>query len=188
MMPPPILRDFPEEFETARLLIRSPMPGDGEPKRRAVSESLESLKPWLSWAQREPTPEKAEEEVRQARVRFLERTDLQMLLFEKESGELVGGSGLHRIRWEIPKFEIGYWCRKRFEGGGYITEAVHGIAEFAARYLEARRLEIACDSRNLRSVRVAESAGFELEARLRDAHAAPDGGVGDLLIHASFPE
>ncbi|CAN5673606.1 GNAT family N-acetyltransferase [soil metagenome] len=186
-MPPPILRDFPDAFETARLLIRSPMPGDGEEKRRAVSESLESLKPWLSWAQEEPTSDEAEVEVRQAKIRFLERTDLQMLLFDRESGELVGGSGLHRLQWEIPKFEIGYWCRNRFEGGGYITEAVRSIAEFAARYLEARRLEIHCDSRNLRSVRVAEGAGFELEARLRNAHATPDGSVGDLLIHASFP-
>lgn len=91
-MPPPILRDFPDEFETERLLIRSPMPGDGEEKRRAVSESLESLKPWLNWVQREPTPGEAEVEVREARVRFLERTDLRMLLFDRESGELVGAA------------------------------------------------------------------------------------------------
>lgn len=186
-MQPPILKDFPEEFETERLLIRSPMPGDGEEKRRAVSESLESLKPWLSWAQEEPTAEESEVEARGARARFMERTDLQMLLFDRESGELVGGSGLHRIEWEIPKFEIGYWCRSRFEGRGYITEAVRGIADFAAEYLDARRLEILCDSRNLRSVRVAERAGFELEARLRDAHATPDGSVGDLLVYARLP-
>lgn len=186
-MPPPIMRDFPDEFETERLVIRSPMPGDGKEKRQAVSESLSRLEPWLHWAQQEPTPEESEVEVRQARVRFLERTDLQMLLFDRENGGLVGGSGLHRIEWEVPKFEIGYWCRSRFEGRGYVTEAVRGISGFAARHLGARRLEIRCDSRNLRSARVAERAGFELEARLRDASVTPGGGIGELLIYARFP-
>lgn len=186
-MHPRIPGDFPEEFETRRLVIRSPMPGDGAEKRRAVSESLESLKPWLHWAQRVPTPEESEESVRRARSAFIERTDLQMMLFHKESGGLVGGSGLHRIEWEIPKFEIGYWCRAGYEGRGYITEAVRGIAGFASEKLGARRLEIRCDSRNLRSARVAESAGFGLEARLRDAELAPDGSLGDTLIYAAFP-
>jgi RimJ/RimL family protein N-acetyltransferase len=186
-MQTPILKDFPDEFETDRLVIRSPMPGDGEEKRRAVSESLPSLSPWLHWAQQEPAPEQAEEEVRRARIAFVERTDLQMLLFHRQSGELVGGSGLHRIEWEIPKFEIGYWCRGRFEGRGYITEAVRGIVGFAAAYLDARRLEIRCDSRNLRSARVAESAGFELEARLRDASLTPDESIGEILIYSRFP-
>jgi hypothetical protein len=44
---PPILRDFPESFETERLGIRSPMPGDGEEVYAAVSESLDELKPWM---------------------------------------------------------------------------------------------------------------------------------------------
>jgi RimJ/RimL family protein N-acetyltransferase len=183
----PILKDFPDEFETERLVIRSPRPGDGEEKRRAVCESLPNLRPWLHWAQHEPTAEQAEEEARRERVAFLERADLRMLLFHRESGELVGGSGLQSIEWRIPKFEIGYWCRSRFEGRGYVTEAVRGIAGFAAGHLDARRLEILCDTRNLRSIRVAESAGFEPEATLRDAVSAPDGSVGDLLVYSRFP-
>lgn len=51
----------------------------------------------------------------------------------------------------------------------------------------ARRLEIRCDHRHFRSARVAESAGFELEARLRDAELTPDGSVGDALVYAAFP-
>jgi hypothetical protein len=47
---PPILRDFPESFETERLLIRCPMPGDGAEVYAAVSESLDELRPWMPWA------------------------------------------------------------------------------------------------------------------------------------------
>ena len=38
-MKPPILIDFPESFETERLLIRSPLPGDGQELHAAVGES-----------------------------------------------------------------------------------------------------------------------------------------------------
>jgi len=44
------------------------------------------------------------------------RTDLMLLLFQKESGERIGGSVLHHIRWQIPLFEIG--CRLRTEYTG----------------------------------------------------------------------
>ena len=104
----PILRDFPDAFETERLRIRSPLPGDGAEVYAAVAESLEELKPWMPWAHRELTVEVEEEIMRRARAAFLERSDLMLLLFLKGTGTLVGGSGLHRIDWEVPKFEIGY--------------------------------------------------------------------------------
>ncbi len=43
----PIVRDFPEAFETKRLLIRSPMPGDGLELYAAVRESMEDLLPCM---------------------------------------------------------------------------------------------------------------------------------------------
>ena len=91
-----------------------------------------------------------------------------LLLFLKGTGTLVGSSGLHRIDWEVPKFEIGYWCRTGFTGRGYVTEAVRGISAFAFDVLGARRVEIRCDSRNLPSARGAERAGFRLEGELRN--------------------
>ena len=44
----------------------------------------------------------------------------------------LGAAGLHRTVWATPRTEIGYWCRKRFEGKGYITEAVNGITRSTA--------------------------------------------------------
>jgi RimJ/RimL family protein N-acetyltransferase len=150
---PPILRDFPESFEAERLLIRCPLPGDGAEVYAAVSESLDELRPWMPWARERLTADVEEENMRQARAAFLERRDLMLLLFLKGTGTLVGGSGLHRIDWSVPRFEIGYWCRTRFAGQGYITEAVRGITVFALDHLGARRVEIRCDSLNRRSAR-----------------------------------
>ena len=179
----PILLDFPDSFETERLTIRSPMPGDGVELQAAVAESLDDLRPWLAWATHIPTVEEEEEAVRRGRARFLTREDLWLLLFLKGTHTLVGGSGLHRMDWDVPSFEIGYFVRSRFAGQGYITEAVRGVTRFAFETLGARRVEIRCDARNQRSRRVAERAGFELEATLRNHAVAVDGELRDTLIY-----
>ncbi len=182
-MKDPILLDFPDTFDTERLTVRSPMPGDGEELQAAVAESIDDLRPWLPWAKEIPTVEEEEIAVRKGHARFLTREDLWLLLFLKGTHTLVGGSGLHRIDWNVPCFEIGYFARSRFAGQGYITEAVRGITRFAFKTLGARRVEIRCDARNEPSRRVAERAGFELEATLRNYAVAVNGDLHDTLIY-----
>ncbi len=183
-----ILKDFPDRFETERLRIRCPLPGDGPELFAAIRESHDELKPWMPWVESHKTTDNSEESARRGWVEFLERSDLRMHLFLKDSGTLVGSSGLHRIDWSVPKFEIGYWCRTRFAGQGYITEAVRGISDFAFDALDTRRLEIRCDSLNYRSVKVAKRAGFRLEGELRNAETGPDGSLRNILIFSMIPE
>ncbi|MBN1963244.1 MAG: GNAT family N-acetyltransferase, partial [Anaerolineae bacterium] len=120
--------------------------------------------------------------VRQGAVRFMKREDLWLMLVRKMDGELVGGSGLHRIDWSVPCFEIGYWVRQQLEGQGYITEAVHGITDFAFGTLNAARVEIRCDTRNTRSAAVAERCGYTLEGTLRHDARDTDGELRDTHI------
>ena len=187
-MKPPILMDFPESFETERLLIRSPLPGDGQELHAAVGESLEELTPWMPWPKVHRTVDDSEASARRARVAFLKRSELRLHLYLKGTETLVGSSGLQGIDWGVPKFEIGYWCRTGFTGRGYITEAVRGITAFAFDALGARRVEIRCDSRNLASMRVAERAGFLLEGELHNNEVSTDGEPRDTLIFALTPE
>lgn len=185
--PAPIVLDFPDHFETPRLLIRAPRPGDGAELNAATVETIELLRPWMPWATPCPTPEASERHVREACARFVLREELRLHLYLKGSGILVGSSGLHRIDWNVPRFEIGYWCRRRFQGQGFITEAVRGIASFAFDVLHAQRVEIRCDSRNERSRRVAERAGFTFEARLRNDGRDVEGELRDTLVFSLIP-
>lgn len=177
-MSTPILRDFPERITTQRLLIRSPQPGDGAENCAAIQESMAELRPWMPWAQENLTADTQEAIMRRAHADFMARTDLMLLLLLKGSNTIIGSSGLHRIDWRVPKFEIGYWLRTSYTGQGYMTEAVNAIAAFAFETLEARRLEIRCDERNTRSAAVARRCGFALEGILR--HNARDHFTGQL--------
>jgi ribosomal-protein-serine acetyltransferase len=178
----PILLDFPDSFETERLIIRAPHIGDGQAVNDAVRESHESLKPWMPWATTIQEVEETEERVRQGAVRWILREDLWMLLFRKSDGLYVGGSGLHRIDWSVPAFEIGYWVRSSLEGKGYISEAVTGITNFGFGILSGERIEIRCDTRNDRSANVAKRAGYTLESTLRHDSWATDGTLRDTHI------
>lgn len=180
-MPAPILRDLPEAFETRRLLIRAPRPGDGAEANAAIVETFESLHLWMPWARQRPTLEETETYVRQAYGKWITREDFALFLFLKGTATLVGGSGLHPENWEVPRFDIGYWCRARFEGQGYITEAVRGIAAFGFETLGARCITIHCEACNTRSRRVAERAGFHLDGELRYANLGSDGTPRNML-------
>lgn len=182
----PILLDFPSEFETERLKIRCPLPGDGAVTSVAINRSLPELKPWMPWAKGEQTIEETEVHIRNGYISFLNRTDLRLLAFKKDTGEFLVSSGLHRIDWEAGKFEIGYWVDSRYSGKGYVSEAVAGITDFAVRELNAKRVEIRCDSLNLKSRAVAERLGFTLEGILKKEKLSVEGELRDTCVYAKI--
>ncbi|MCM3749006.1 GNAT family N-acetyltransferase [Paenibacillus pasadenensis] len=178
----PKLIDFPDAFESSRLLIRAPRFGDGAAVNEAVLESLDELKPWMPWAQTAPSVEQSELNVRSAIAAFIMRTDLRLMLTDKQTGRMIGGSGLHRMNWDVRSFEIGYWVRSSEAGKGYVTEAVQAITAFASERLAANRIEIRCDSINERSAAVAVRCGFTLEGVLRQDSRDSTGQLRDTKV------
>ena len=85
-----------------------PKPGDGKVVYDAIQASIQELK--LGWClhRKEQTEEEVEVSIRKSHIQFLQREDLRLLVFSKETGEFIASAGLHRINWDIPQFEIGY--------------------------------------------------------------------------------
>lgn len=167
--------NFPAEFESERLIIRMPEVEDALDVWNAMRNSQSALKEWMPFAQKAPELHTTEENLRQAIADFITRKDLRLHMFSKETGEFVGSTGLHRIDWTVPKFEIGYWLDTKFEGRGLMTEAVKRLTRFAFEDLHARRVEIRCDEENVKSRSVAERVGFEFEGTLKCDSLSADG-------------
>lgn len=182
----PLLLDFPDHFETDRLLIRAPRPGDGAVVTPAIHESHAELHPWMPWAVEPQSDVETEAVMRRMAAAFIRREELMLLLFRKADGVFVGSSGLHHIDWTVPCFEIGYWVRTPLSGQGYVTEAVHGITGFAFDTLQAERVEIRCDASNERSAAVARRAGYTQEACLRHNARSNTGSLRDTLVFAKL--
>lgn len=184
----PILRDFPNHFETERLLVRAPSRGDGLAVYEATIESLAELRAWpasLPWACKEPTLEESEAFCRVGQSAFLARTDLPLLVFLKdEPNTLIGCTGLHRFNWAVPKFEIGYWGRTSYLGKGLMTEAIQGVTRFGFSHLGARRIESLPDEANIPSRRIVERCGYKLEGILHNERIDPSGALHNTCVYA----
>ncbi|MEO6896362.1 MAG: GNAT family protein [Caldimonas sp.] len=184
----PLLIEVPERIETGRLVLRVPRRGDGPTVNAAIAASIVELAPWLPWAGAMPSVDESEATCRRQQGRFILREDFVMFMFLRQAdgseGELVGGTGLHRIDWSLRRFEIGYWRRTGFEGRGFVTEAVQAMARLAFDHLDARRVEIRMDDANERSWKVAERAGFTLEALMRFDANNPAGEPRSTRVYA----
>ncbi|HET9653290.1 MAG TPA: GNAT family protein [Usitatibacter sp.] len=180
----PLLLDIPECVETDRLLLRATRAGMGETISQAVNESLGELKPWMPWAREPQTPEGAEIFCRTMQAKWHSRDTLDFCIVRRSDGALVGKGGLHTIDWTVPRFEIGYWVRTSAAGQGIATEFTRALAAFARASLGANRVEITCDSRNMRSRRVAEKSGFTLEGIHLRRRRDTAGELADACMYA----
>ncbi len=180
----PILRKFPEEFETENLLLRIPHPGDGVEMHEAIVESAEHLRVWVPWAKPQITVDEEEAEQLKKRYNFLQRKEMYFNMFLKDTGKLVGVIALWNIDWEVPKFEIGYFLRTSSEGRGLATEAVNGITQFAFEHLGAMRIQITSPDQNEPSWRVAERAGYKLEGIICNDYRNVDGNLLDSRYYS----
>jgi len=181
----PILVDVPTPIFTPRLMIRPPQAGDGKVMNAAILESVAELKPWMPWVRKSiPTVEESEEVCRQSQAKFLLREDMTMFAFDRESGEFIGSTGLHRFNLEHGVFEIGYWIRSSRGGKGYVTEATNALTRFCFGALGARRVQLFCNASNIKSVAIPEGLGFEKEGCLRqyDTYSAPEVPSKDTLL------
>lgn len=178
----PILRDVPEEIVGARVRLRPYRTGDGTALWEAVEESRKRLQPWRPWENSPVTPDDTEAYVREESARWILREYLPMSLWET-TGAYLGGAGLYRIQWDVPSFQIGYWLRASAEGNGYMTEAVRLLCNCAFGTLGARRVEIRCDPRNIRSAGIPRRLGFTFEGTETDPSRNPDDEPrGDLVF------
>jgi len=139
----PVLLHIPDQIDTERLVVRAPRPGDGAVINASVLETLDDLRRYpasMIWAMEDQPVEKTEEYARRGAANWIIRADFPLIAFHRDTGEHVGNVGLHRFNWQTRVFEIGWWCRKRFQGQGFITEAARAMTEFAFQQLGARRV------------------------------------------------
>lgn len=68
-----------------------------------------------------------------------------------------------------------------------MTEAVKALTDYGLNQLEFRRIEIRCESTNLKSRAIPEKLGYELEGILRNDDLSADGSrLTDTCIYSSI--
>jgi ribosomal-protein-serine acetyltransferase len=153
---------------------------DAEALCEAVSESLETLLPWMGWAH-EPLFSVAERrlEISRAEKNWASSGESRYGIFV---GDTVAGScGLHR-RVGPRGLEIGYWLVPQFTGRGIATLAARMLTDAAFTLPVVEYVEIHHDRANKRSGAVPERLGYRLLADVPEPPKAP----GDIGIECQW--
>ena len=165
---------LPCRRETPRLVLRWLEPGDAPALVAALDEDRSSFEPWLPWVKLDNRNEAEAVFNAEKFRRERERTDppadnFVMTIADRSSGEVVGGTGFHRLVSPWHEAEIGYWVRPSRRGQGVCTEAVAHLIDWAFEPPSAggwgfRRIHIQCAALNVASRRVPEKLGVPLES------------------------
>jgi ribosomal-protein-alanine N-acetyltransferase len=127
--------------------------------------SMEDAHAWLNWVQQH------EQLVNMAIV---------------VNGKAVGGIGLE-FRKDIYRKTplLGYWLGEQFWGNGIMTEVVQLFTNYAFTHLDVMCIHAVALSKNPRSIRVLEKAGYEKQGILRKS-VIKLGEVLDEHVYASL--
>ncbi|MBS1532423.1 MAG: GNAT family N-acetyltransferase [Bacteroidetes bacterium] len=108
-----------------------------------------------------------------------------MLIFALDiGGEIAGAVGIE-LKEDVYRKTgvIGYWLAEQFWGRGIMPEAVKLVTAYAFERLGLIRMQAGIFSKNPRSMRVLEKAGYQKEAILRNS-VVKNGEVLDEHIYA----
>jgi RimJ/RimL family protein N-acetyltransferase len=163
-------------------VLRLCEPDEAHLLRAAIDTSLGHLRAWMPWAMKEPRSlDQTRELLARGAKRFAEGEDFMYTIFDHDETEVLGGAGLHR-RAEVDCLEMGYWIRADLIGRGFATEAARALSIAALETPGISRVQIDCDPRNERSIRIPEKLGYQL-LELRTANkVTPTGRPRDTMV------
>lgn len=168
---------------TPRLILRPLEENDGLAISKATSETWGDLSKWMRWAVdrgKLSDPIGCAAYAKKCQESFLEQSDFTFGGFSKEDNELVLISRLAFLNPKKNFFELcGYWCRKSYQGKGFMTEGVNAIVRYTFQEFNAEKIQIKHAAGNTRTRAVMDRLGFVEESVIKQGHFLPNGSVVD---------
>ena len=174
-------------LETPRLILREHRPEDLMPLHAMLSD------PAVTW--RLPDMRKEDPAQTEAYLRSVMRDDeasqrmrYNLIVEERDTGEVVGSVGLHVIDGapDGAHYGLGYFVRRDRWNRGYATEAARAALDFLFAG-NGCRVSASCLAENLGSRRVLEKCGFTQEGLLKK-HTWHDGRWKDCAVYGILRE
>jgi len=159
-------------IRTKNLLIRPVRVQDAVLMHDAMKVSFKSLKQWMPWAQSLASLRDTEaylfhgEKLWQSSAHDNVEQPLQIM--DPTDKIYYGATGIKPANLLIPSFEIGYWVNQNYANKGFITEAMNALSHYLFDVLKAKRIEINCEEKNIKSAKVAIRLNYELEGKLKN--------------------
>jgi ribosomal-protein-serine acetyltransferase len=169
--------------------LRPWVPADAQAMLDALNLDRSSYLPWLVWVGNDNQDlaqciyhvERFRREAEQPECRHS-----VLGIFDRATGDVLGGTSLHDVIRARHQAEIGYWIRPDRRRTGLCAEAVAGLISWAFTPQSAggwglRRIEIYCAAKNESSQRVPAKLGLRREVHKVSCQWIEGRGWDDLL-------
>ena len=194
----------PERIVAGPLVLRKMRPEDAGVIAAVVAESLDHLRPWMPWANKDAADQRTQlARIIEADELWESGTDYIYAIFAADDGAahsagdgaaggpgngsaddwdgaLVGTIGLHRRSGE-GIIEIGYWIAVAQTRRGFGTMAARAATSVAERLPGIKQVEIQCDEANVASAGIPRKLGYRLDRLEKHEPEAP-GEQGRRMI------
>jgi [ribosomal protein S5]-alanine N-acetyltransferase len=176
-------------IEGEEVTLRQPQMSD-HPEWAALREKSRAfLEPWEPiW----PADDLTRGAFRRRLKRYAEdqRSDqaYSFFIFRNTDNALVGGITLSNVRRGVAQAgSIGYWIGEPYSRQGLMTKALRILIPFSFTSLRLHRLEAACITTNVASIRLLEKSGFQREGYARQ-YLCINGMWQDHLLYARLKD
>jgi RimJ/RimL family protein N-acetyltransferase len=106
-----------------------------------------------------------------------QKTDLQLVILDKQTGEFFGCTGLHHT--DTPTPEPGIWLKKSAQGKGYGFEVIAALKQWANEHLVYEYLVYPADKENVRSWTIAVRLGGTFDGEFQKPNSR---GIPRVLV------
>lgn len=161
------------EHDGGPLVLRPMAMTDAKTVLDAADASRAELAPFMPWSHVKKTLTEEVARLRNGEADYFAGREMTMGLFRETDGTFLSMVGLHpRVPLNPRGLEIGYWAPTPQAGRGWTTLAVRIATVYAFDKLGSDRVQVMCDELNVKSRRVIEKCGFELEGVMKNVTAA----------------
>ena len=129
---------------------------------------------WMPWCHENYAIEESREFVEKTEANWRDSGDIWrsgmefgFAIFDRETGNFLGGTGINQPNKTHKFFNLGYWIRTRAQNRGVASRAARTLAQAAFADLPINRIEILAAIENVPSRKTAEKAGAHYEGILR---------------------
>lgn len=166
-------------IETERLILREYRADDLESVHRYASNPRVTT--YTLWGPNSPEETKAHIDAMLEMQQQEPRTGYEFAATLKESGEMIGGVGIHKNGYNG---EVGYCFHPDYWGKGYASESAAAMLELGFRQLGLHRIYATCRPGNKGSERVMQKLGMQKEGHLREHLLSNKGGFVDSYLYS----
>lgn len=159
---------LPEIIVAKRISLKRHHVDLGSKMFNYVLEDKDRLARFLPWANSINRVEDEIDFINKCNESWDKQESAQYGIFRNDSNEYMGNVGSFAFNWANESCEIGYWILGKFEGQGYMSEAVVAL-ENALFKIGFNRIVIRFDPLNNKSGSIPKRLNYSYEGTLREA-------------------